>query len=85
MRQFNGLLFMGAGESSLAHVGHLYTRLGRAIDTLGGIQQPDCIHEAPDPKDDENRADGEREVEMIAKEIYTALTGRVVVQDKPLK
>jgi len=70
-------LFMGNGEQSLAQVGHLYLRLGQALTTLGGIQQPPrpC-----DPKEaceewEQEVEDGEHEIKQIAKEIHVALTG----------
>ncbi len=80
-------IFMGNGDHSLAQMGHLYTLLGEAFTTLGGIQQPPrCI----DPKEafdqyDEDIKNGDIELESIANEIYVALTGRKVTASKKAK
>jgi len=79
MTEFKGMeLFMGAGELSLAHIGHLYLELGKAITILGGIQQP------PNPCESEEVCqmlrqefeEGSEEVESIAHDIFHALTGK---------
>jgi hypothetical protein len=62
----------------MAQVGHLFKQLSRAIDILGGIQQPPTCHEPSESFDlyEEEVEKGEEDVEMIAKEIFVSLTGR---------
>ena len=79
-------LFMGAGEHSLAYMGYLHSQLERAFTTLSGIQQPprgcdpECSHtialDFADRKHERDVEEGEYELEMIAKKICVALTGK---------
>jgi hypothetical protein len=83
---FEGPLFMGSGQTSLAHVGHLHLRFAYALDKLGEIQQPYMSTEPSMTDRARAQIEGdEMEVEKIAKEIYVALTGKAVVSTKPFK
>lgn len=74
---------MGNGDYSLVQVGHIHQQLHRAIELLGGIQQPPMPTEKEETMAERyRRADGEEEIEMIAEEIYLALTGRMVIEDR---
>ena len=80
-------IFMGMGTHSLAYIGRLHMQLGKALDILNGIQQPPSPHESEESckqweQDFEN---GQMDVELIAKEIFVALTGKLVVESKPVK
>lgn len=80
----DGLIFMGAGERTKEQVEYLHKRLEEALSILGGIQQ------GPDPTDpnsaceqhDHEVAEGEKEIEQIAREIYLALTGKSPDKDE---
>lgn len=79
----NKQIFMGNGDHSSAQCYELHRELERALDILGGIQQPvdptldikyeQCI------KLDNEYLDGQDEVTVIAKKLYLALTGRHVI------
>jgi len=62
-------IFLGNGDHSGAECYKLYAMLGEAIETLGGIQQG-CNKELYE--------EGQAEVEKIAREIYTRLTGNLI-------
>jgi hypothetical protein len=66
MRQFDSVVFMGAGAHSGADCYLLHTILDRALSNLSAIQQG---------ADDDIL---EHEVEDIAKDLCAALTGRKV-------
>ena len=72
-------IFLGAGAYSEAGCYRLHKRLEDAIEILGGIQQPNMSTEEPDPDGDIDIWFEEGRVELIAAEIYTALTGKAVV------
>ncbi len=71
-------LFMGCGDKSMAEVGRLYRQLGQAIDILNGIQQPPpCTAPEGSFKAWEQEVeDGEFNLQIIARDIYGALTGK---------
>lgn len=84
--EIKGQIFMGSGQNTLANMGHLYQELSRAFDILGGIQQPGHPESEEDCKNEEYMVRSHQmEVEVIAREIYLALTGKVVVKDKDYK
>ena len=70
-------IFMGAGDHSLAQMGHLHSQLERAFSTLSGIQQPPMATDSEEAfrQYEQEVEDGEIEIEMIAREIYIGLTG----------
>ncbi len=72
----DGQVFMGMGDTSLAIVGYLYSRLGRALEILSGIQQPPRATDDFDPLWAEMVSDGHADVEEIAIELFFALTGK---------
>ena len=84
MIKIDGQIFMGAGEISMAKVGHLYMRLGEAIDILNGIQQPPSPVEPEDTYEQymQDVEEGQAEVREIADEIYLALTGDKKIERK---
>jgi hypothetical protein len=74
---------MGAGEHSLAQMGHLYSQLARAFDVLSGIQQPPMCTEPKEAFDQHSQdvKDGELELDYIAEEIFLALTGKKITRE----
>lgn len=83
--EIRGQIFMGSSHT-LADMGHLYNELGRALNILGGIQQPGHPETEEDCKHEKYMVlSNQMEVDAIAREIYMALTGKVVVKDKDCK
>lgn len=70
-----GRVFMGNGSYTDAVLNHLRGRLEEAFIIIGGLQQPS--HQ-PEEFDLTNDINDEVKVEVIAKEIYLALTGDIV-------
>ena len=66
------MLLRERSDTSLQHIGHLYTRLSKGISTLQEILYNE--YEEDDIRDVEN------EIKDIADEIYVALTGNKVLK-----
>ena len=78
-------LFMGNGSDSVAEAYTLVSNLIEAIDILSGTQQPLCPTDRhTDEQIDIFHKETKRmnlEVEMVAEDIYVALTGRFPDRD----
>lgn len=77
-RQFHGLLFLGNGQHSVGERRRLVGVLERALDLSGGLQQPDSIHEPPDPRRDALAADMHDEIKDAVRDIAAALLGQEI-------
>ena len=78
IERINEQIFMGAGDHSLAQIGHLHQKLARAFCVLGGIQQPPSIHEPAESCEQhmQDIEEGEYEIQEIVREICVGLTGK---------
>ena len=79
-RIFEKQVFMGSGEGSVTQMGHLYCMLSKALDIIHRIQQEPCGSEQEKmcPNWRQEQIDGQIEVNRLAEEIFTGLTGRKV-------
>lgn len=75
---FKQQVFMGSGDHSAAEIGHLYMMLSKALDIIHSIQQEPCGSEQEKmcPNWREEQEEGQAEVNRLAAEIFTALTGQ---------
>lgn len=71
-RQFEALLFLGAGEFSLSERARLHRRLDEALDLSGGLQQSS----QGEPESESERERLAQEVRDAARDLVAALTGR---------
>ena len=77
--KIDGQIFMGSGDHSLIAMGHLHSELERAFRLLSGIQQPPRSLSFSDSKRDERECEeGQNDIDMIASEIFLALTGLTI-------
>lgn len=72
-------IFMGAGHFSEADCYRLHRKLERALGIISGLQQPPHSESGSAAACEQaERAMAERDLEVIARQIYEALTGNEI-------
>lgn len=82
--QYDSILFMGAGEHSMARMADLAGRLFKCFEIMGGHQQP--LHRPETNEEKRTRMHDELFIEQYVRDICMALTGKeATIMDKEIR